>query len=55
LGVKDGGDISADGRYTVSRVECLGACDKAPMMQVNDDYHEGLTKESAIEILKGMR
>jgi NADH-quinone oxidoreductase subunit E len=54
LGVKDG-EISTDGRYTVSRVECLGACDKAPMMQVNDDYHEGLTKESALEILKGMR
>lgn len=49
------GDISKDGRYTVSRVECLGACDKAPMMQVNDDYHEGLTEEKAVEILRGLK
>ncbi|OFZ20047.1 MAG: NADH dehydrogenase [Bdellovibrionales bacterium RBG_16_40_8] len=48
-------EISADGRYTVSRVECLGACDKAPMMQVNDDYHEGLTNEKAVEILRGLK
>jgi NADH-quinone oxidoreductase subunit E len=51
----DGREISADGRYTVSRVECLGACDKAPMMQVNDDYHEGLTNQKALEILKGLK
>ena len=51
----DGREISADGRYTVSRVECLGACDKAPMMQVNEDYHEGLTKQKALEILKSLK
>ena len=50
------GAVSADGRYSFIRVECLGACDKAPMMQVNvEDYHENLTHEKAVEILKGMK
>ncbi len=47
--------VSADGRYTFSRAECLGACDKAPMMQVNDNYYEGLTNESAVKLLKEMK
>jgi NADH-quinone oxidoreductase subunit E len=51
--VKDG-EVSKDGRVTITRVECLGACDKAPMMQVNDDYHEGLTMDSAVQIIKGL-
>jgi len=50
-----GEEISADGRFTISRVECLGACDKAPMMQVNDVYHEDLTKEKAVEILQKLK
>ncbi|MGH1467674.1 MAG: NADH-quinone oxidoreductase subunit NuoE [Bdellovibrionales bacterium] len=45
-------EVSSCGKVSVSQVECLGACDKAPMMQVNDKYHEDLTKESAIEILE---
>ena len=32
-------------------VECLGACIKAPMMQINNDYYEDLDKEKALEIL----
>ncbi len=54
LGVKLG-EVTADGRFTVSRVECLGSCGTAPMMQVNDDYHEKLTPESAMNILRGMK
>lgn len=49
------GEISSGGRFTISRVECLGACDKAPMMQVNDKYYEGLTQEKAVSILEGMK
>lgn len=48
------GEMSADGRYTITRVECLGACGTAPMMQVNEDYHENLTHESAVKILQEM-
>jgi len=49
------GEISSDGRFTVSKVECLGSCGTAPMMQVNDKYFENLTAESAMNILRGMK
>lgn len=37
------GETDKDKRFTLSEVECLGACINAPMMQINDDYHENLT------------
>ena len=49
------GDVTEDGRFTFTRVECLGACDKAPMMQINDDYYEDLTPESARKLLKDLK
>lgn len=45
LGVKLG-ETTADGRFTLRSVECLGACVNAPMMQVDKDYHENLTPAS---------
>lgn len=54
LGVKYN-EVSADGRFTVSKVECLGSCGTAPMMQVNDTYHEKLTPETAMNLLRGMK
>jgi NADH-quinone oxidoreductase E subunit len=36
------GETTADGKFTLIEVECLGACVNAPMMQVNDDYYEDL-------------
>jgi NADH-quinone oxidoreductase subunit E len=48
-------DISLDGKFCISSVECLGACGNAPMMQVNEDYHENLTPEKAVAILKGLK
>lgn len=47
--------VSADGRFTFTRVECLGSCGTAPMMQVNDEYHENLTEEKACKLLQGMK
>lgn len=47
--------VTEDGKYSVSRVECLGSCGTAPMMQVNDTYHENLTPEMAMNILRGMK
>jgi NADH-quinone oxidoreductase subunit E len=44
LGIKDG-ETTADGRFTLKTVECLGACGYAPMMQVGEHYHEHLTEE----------
>ena len=46
------GEVSADGAVTVSRVECLGACDIAPMAQVNDRYIGPLKKETVVEDMK---
>lgn len=48
-------EITTDGRFSVSKVECLGSCGTAPMMQVNDRYHENLTHESAMNLLRGMK
>lgn len=45
------GGSSADGRFTLSEVECLGACVNAPMMQINDDYYENLTPTQVSEII----
>ncbi len=45
------GETTEDGKFTVSRVECLGSCGTAPMMQIGFDYHEDLTKEKVDEIL----
>ena len=54
IGVKPG-ETTADGRFTLSTVECLGSCGTAPVMQVNDDYYENLTEESIDAILDGLR
>jgi NADH-quinone oxidoreductase subunit E len=48
-------EITPDGRFSVSKVECLGSCGTAPMMQVNDRYLENLTLESAMNLLRGMK
>ena len=45
------GESTADGRFSLIEVECLGACVNAPMMQVNDDYFEDLTPESTKKLL----
>lgn len=44
LGLKPG-ETTSDGMFTLSEVECLGACVNAPMMQINDDYYVSLTDE----------
>ena len=48
------GETTPDGKYTVSRVECLGSCGTAPMMQINFDYHEDLTTEKVDQILDSL-
>ena len=50
LGVEEGG-TTADGKFTLHRAECLGACDIAPMMQVNADLYGPLTREKVDEVL----
>lgn len=47
-------EVTRDGRFTISRVECLGSCGTAPMMQIGDQYYENLTQDSAVSLLKRM-
>ena len=48
------GEVSADGNWTVSRVECLGACELAPVMQVGNQYLGKLKGERAVHVLRGL-
>lgn len=50
LGVKLG-ETTADNKFTLKEVECLGACGGAPMMQIGREYHENLTPAKVDEIL----
>jgi NADH-quinone oxidoreductase subunit E len=50
IGIKCG-STSADGNFTISEVECLGACVNAPLIQINDDYYENLTTEKIRSII----
>lgn len=45
------GDTTEDGNFTLMEAECLAACDKAPMCQINEDYYEHLTEEKIDEII----
>ena len=49
------GETTADGRFTLSEVECLASCGTGPMMQVNDDYYENLTEERVAAILSELK
>ena len=49
------GQTTADGRFTLSEVECLASCGTAPMMQINDDYYESLNEEKVTEILDSLK
>lgn len=48
-------EVTKDGRFTVSEVECLGSCGTAPMMQIGDQYYENLTPESAMNLIRNMK
>jgi len=48
------GATTEDGLFTLSEVECLGACANAPMVQINDDNYEDLTYATMAEILDAL-
>jgi NADH-quinone oxidoreductase subunit E len=48
------GATTQDGLFTLSEVECLGACANAPMVQINDDNYEDLTFASMTAILEAL-
>ena len=45
-------EVSSCGNWTISKVECLGACDEAPVIQLNKDYIGRIKKEEALSVLK---
>ena len=54
-GLKGVGDTSADGMFTLTEVECLGACVNAPILQIDDDYYEDLNYESTVKLLEAFK
>jgi NADH-quinone oxidoreductase subunit E len=54
LGIK-AGQTSADGKFTLSLVECLGSCGTSPCMRLNDDYIENLTIEKLDALLEELQ
>lgn len=50
LGV-DFGETTADGRFTLLPIQCLGACDRAPVLMVDEDLHRNVTPQDLDTIL----
>ena len=49
------GQTDASGTFTLVEVECLGACDRAPVVMVNDAWHECLKPEDASKLIDDLR
>ena len=54
LGIAVGG-TTADGKFTLTEFECLGACVNAPIVWIDDDYYEDLDPEKTVAVLKAFR
>lgn len=54
LGIGEG-ETTTDGLYTLSAVECLGACGSAPVVQVNERYFENMSEEKLDALLDDMK
>jgi NADH-quinone oxidoreductase subunit E len=54
LGIRPG-ETDPTGTFTLMEVECLGACDRAPVVMVNDDWHERLAPEQVTAFLESLR
>jgi NADH-quinone oxidoreductase subunit E len=53
--LKGYGDTSPDGLFTLTEVECMGACVNAPVIAVDDDYYEDLDYESTVRLIEALR
>ena len=54
LGIQEG-ETTTDGRFTLFSVECLGSCGTAPVLMVNDTYHENLTSQDVDRLLTELK
>ncbi|MGE5402423.1 MAG: NADH-quinone oxidoreductase subunit NuoE [Ignavibacteriales bacterium] len=48
-------EVTPDQRFSIEEVECMGSCGTAPMIAVNDDYYENLTKEKLIKLFDSLQ
>jgi NADH-quinone oxidoreductase subunit E len=55
IGVTEFDEVSADGLFSVAEVECLGACEFAPMMRYQRRYHYDLTPEKLDALIDAAR
>ena len=55
VGVKDPNDVSSDGLFSFEEVECLGACEYAPMMRLDQRYHYELTPQKIDQLISDRR
>ena len=55
LGLEEGGGTTDDGLFTVENVMCIGACHRAPVLQVNFHFHEHMDEEAAEELIESLR
>ncbi|BDG72582.1 complex I 24 kDa subunit family protein [Roseomonas fluvialis] len=53
--LKGYGDTSADGLFTLTEMECMGACVNAPMIAVDDDYYEDLDYERTVALIESLK
>jgi NADH-quinone oxidoreductase subunit E len=49
------GESSRDGRFTLSTVECLGSCGTAPVVMVNDAYHENMSAAQVDVLIESLK
>ncbi|HKI79276.1 MAG TPA: NADH-quinone oxidoreductase subunit NuoE [Ignavibacteriaceae bacterium] len=47
--------VTSDHKFSLEEVECMGSCGTAPMIAVNEDYYENLSKEKVDEILESLK
>ncbi|RJP73871.1 MAG: NADH-quinone oxidoreductase subunit NuoE [Ignavibacteriales bacterium] len=50
LGIKEN-EVTNDGKYSIEEVECMGSCGTAPMLAINEDFYENLSKENLDQLL----
>jgi NADH-quinone oxidoreductase E subunit len=53
LGI-DNWQVTGDKIFSLEEVECMGSCGTAPMIAINEDFYENLTKEKVEEIINGL-
>lgn len=44
--------VTPDGEYSLEEVECMGACGGAPMIAINEQFHENVTKEQVLQMIR---